>query len=113
MLRLQVSLPAHVTDLSSLSIYTTVPAWYSELPSGVRSLYDDVAQRVESFLAENVPANATASPSPTPAANSTVPVVGTGSPTVSTPPENTGGAGKKEVGVMMGVAAGLVGVFVM
>lgn len=79
----------------------------------MRSLYDDVGQRIESFLAENVPANATASPSGTPAANSTLPVAGTGSPTVSQPPENTGGAGKREIGAMMGVAAGLVGVFVM
>jgi hypothetical protein len=56
--RHQISLPAAATDLGAFELYTTVPPWYSALPSGVRSLYDDVGKSVEGFLKANE-ANAT------------------------------------------------------
>jgi hypothetical protein len=119
----KVSIPPVVTALDGFEIYTTVPPWYTQLPSGVRSFYDDAAQRVESLLEKNVLSNATASPTMTPTASSsgretptttTRVVTSVGGPTPSgpgeAPPEETGRAGKVEVGVRMGVVAGLVGV---
>jgi hypothetical protein len=94
------------------------------LPSGVRSFYDDAAQRVESILEKNGAGNATASPTmtsesasarETPTTTTRV-VTSVGGPTPSgpgEPPEETGRAGKVEFGIGMGVVAGVVGVLMM
>jgi hypothetical protein len=124
---LQASIPAVVTAIDDFTIFTAVPTWYSELPSGVRSFYDDAAKRVENLLEQvapsdapissgsaallpsNVPANSSAIASPT--GNVTTPAI---TPSGSTPPESTGKAGKVEVGVMgAGIVAGLAGVLMM
>jgi hypothetical protein len=120
-----------VTATDDFTIFTAVPTWYSELPSGVRSFYDDAAKYVENFLQvavpsdapissasavssrallpSNVPANSSAIVSPT--VNVTTPAI---TPSGSTPPESTGKAGKIEVGVMgAGIVAGLAGVLMM
>jgi hypothetical protein len=128
----QVSIPAVVTAIDGFTIFTAVPTWYSELPSGVRSFYDDAAKRVENFLELAVPSEASTSSSssavssgalisPTAPANSSASVSPTGNVTIpaitpsgSTPPESTGKAGKVEIGVTgAGVVAGLVGVLMM
>lgn len=88
-----------------------MPEWYSELPSGVKSFYDDAADRVESFLNGRVPA-------PTGTGNVTTPVITpSGStpitPSGQAPPENTGAAGKVQLGLGAGVAAGLVGLLAL
>ncbi|KAH3953983.1 hypothetical protein HBH70_114710 [Parastagonospora nodorum] len=111
-----VSIPPVVTAVDQFTIYTTVPSWYSELPSGVKSFYDDAADRVESFLNARVPENATASASGT--GNVTTPVITpSGStpitPSGEAPPENTGAAGKVQLGLGAGVAAGLVGLLAL
>jgi hypothetical protein len=112
----QVSIPPVVTALDQFTVYTTVPSWYSALPSGVKSFYDDAAHRVESFLNIHVPENATASASGT--GNVTTPVITpSGStpitPSSEAPPENTGAAGKVQLGLGAGVAAGLVGLLAL
>ncbi|KAF2025730.1 hypothetical protein EK21DRAFT_116510 [Setomelanomma holmii] len=97
-----VSVPPVVTATDDFQIYTTVPSWYSQLPSGVRALYDQVGQRVESFLDENQPTlvpNGTISASATPtsslnsSATSNVTIPAT-TPSGSSPPESTGKAAR-------------------
>ncbi|KAH7406847.1 hypothetical protein DE146DRAFT_753394 [Phaeosphaeria sp. MPI-PUGE-AT-0046c] len=111
-----VSVPAVVTALDDFTIYTSPPAWYTQLPTGVRAFYDDAAKRVESYvnanLPSNVPANSTgsvlSSASHTATASSSASgsasgsVSGSGSAAL---PESTGAAGTVETGVM---GAGLV-----
>jgi hypothetical protein len=96
----QHSIPPVVTALDDFEIYTTVPAWYSDLPSGVRSFYDDAAKRVESILDESFE-SAGPSGNEAPAASSPA------------PPASTGRAGKVEVGLGASVAAGLIGVLML
>jgi hypothetical protein len=96
----KVSIPPAVTALDAFEIYTTVPPWYTQLPSGVRSLTP----------------TARSSGRETPTTTTRV-VTSVGGPTPSgpgeAPPEETGRAGKVEVGVRMGVVAGLVGVLMI
>lgn len=101
-----------------------MPAWYTDLPSGVKAFYDDAASRVESFLDERVPsasgrpANGTSALSATPTGNVTL---GSGTPSAVSsispmgemPPENTGSAGRVEVGLGVGVVAGLARLLVL
>lgn len=119
----KVSVPAVVTALDDFTIYTSPPAWYTQLPSGVRSFYDDAAKRVESYVSANAPsnvsANATSSVVPSASHSSTASASSSASVSVSgsasgsgsaAPPESTGAAGTVEVGVMgAGVVAGVLG----
>ncbi|KAH7066773.1 hypothetical protein BKA63DRAFT_127505 [Paraphoma chrysanthemicola] len=120
-----VSIPPVVTATDDIQIFTTVPPWYSELPSGVRALYDEVGSRVEDVLNDAQPtgaANASQSLSVIPSAsgspsgsssatgNVTLPVA---SPTGSQPPESTGGVGRVGFGMGMGVLAGVVGLVML
>jgi hypothetical protein len=115
-MRHQVSIPSVATAIDAFEIYTTVPEWYSQLPRGVRSLYDEVGKSVEDFLKENAPtpvANGTsgiASASASATGNVTVPAI---TPSGSAPAESTGKAGRVEVGMGMGIAAGLVGLVML
>lgn len=110
-----MSIPPVITALDRLEIYTTVPPWYSQLPSGVRSLYDEVGKSIESFL-NNIPVptpagNVSVSATPSLTGTVTVPVASTstGPPVV----EATGGVGKIEAGIVGGVFAGIVGLMMM
>ncbi|OAL44314.1 hypothetical protein IQ07DRAFT_248022 [Pyrenochaeta sp. DS3sAY3a] len=94
------SIPSEVTQLGALETFTTVPEWYSALPSDVKSYYDANNARVQSLINEAVNgANATS---------------GSGSPSRSgsaAPAASTGAAAGGVVKVLgAGVVAGLVGV---
>ncbi|KAH7081027.1 hypothetical protein FB567DRAFT_606465 [Paraphoma chrysanthemicola] len=118
-----VSIPPVVTATDDIQIFTTVPAWYSQLPSGVRALYDEVGSKIEDALNDVQPTgavNASQSVSVTPSLSSSVSRSATGnvtlpvaSPTGSQPPESTGGAGRVGVGMGAGVLVGVVGLVVL
>ncbi|KAG9202450.1 hypothetical protein G6514_004426 [Epicoccum nigrum] len=97
----QYSIPSGVTALTGLETFTTVPTWYSALPSEVKSYYDKEGKVVESILfkAVGVSQNGTGAAS-----------AATGSPTKSAAGAGqTGAAGR--VGVVgAGVAAAFLGV---
>ena len=97
----QYSIPSGVTALDGLETFTTLPSWYSALPSEVKSYYDREGKVVESILFKAAGVNQTASGSAGAA---------TGSPTRSgSGASQTGGAGR--VGVVgAGVAAAFLGV---
>jgi hypothetical protein len=126
----QASIPPAVTALDQFTIFTTVPSWYTDLPSGVKSFYDNAAGVVERFLVQTVTVSTngtSATPtmgSPTSKAFPTVylstvpqslggPVTSTGSATGSASPENTGAAGKVQAGAGVAVAAGLAGLLAL
>ena len=56
-------IPAKVTELGSIETYTTIPEWYSALPSDVKSYHDKNNKKVESLLLAAVSGNPTASQS--------------------------------------------------
>ncbi|KAL1643372.1 hypothetical protein SLS61_009294 [Didymella pomorum] len=94
------SIPSGVTALTGLETFTTVPDWYSALPSDVKSYYDKNNKVVESILFQAAGVNQTGSAS------------GSGTPTRSgtgAAASQTGAAGK--VAVMgAGMAAAFLGV---
>lgn len=53
------SIPAGVTALTGLETFTTVPQWYSALPSDVKSYYDKNNKVVESIIAQAAGVNQT------------------------------------------------------
>jgi hypothetical protein len=95
-----------------------VPPWYSALPSGVRSLYDDMGKSVEGFLRANAAitagnatsARVTSTATLSGTTGSVVTPVVTPSAVVSTTslPEATGKAGRVEVGMGV-VVVGVIG----
>lgn len=48
------SIPSDVTALDALETFSTVPDWYSALPSDVRSYYDANNARVQSLVNEAI-----------------------------------------------------------
>ncbi|KAF1830450.1 hypothetical protein BDW02DRAFT_101574, partial [Decorospora gaudefroyi] len=48
------SIPAAVTQTDGVELYTEAPAWYSALPSDVKSYYDGVFVQVQSVVLEAV-----------------------------------------------------------
>ncbi|KAJ4325286.1 hypothetical protein N0V94_000810 [Neodidymelliopsis sp. IMI 364377] len=91
------SIPSDVTALANIATFTTIPAWYSALPSDVKSYYDKENAIVESILYQAVGVNQTS---------------GSGKATASgtgTAASQTGAATK--VGVLgVGMAAAFLGV---
>lgn len=57
------SIPSAVTALAGYETFTTVPEWYSALPSDVKSYYDKNNKVVESVLFQAVGVNQTAAAS--------------------------------------------------
>lgn len=98
------SIPAEVTAVSALETFTTVPAWYSALPSDVKSYYDKYNAEVQSVLDDAAGgANATSTSGTSGSA--------TGSAVKAT---GTGAASEKVVGGMgLGVAALLAGLMAL
>jgi hypothetical protein len=91
------SIPSDVTALANIATFTTVPAWYSALPSDVKSYYDKENAIVESILYQAVGVNQTS-------ASGKATASGTG-----TAASQTGAATK--VGVLgAGMAAAFLGV---
>lgn len=100
------SIPAEVTQLGALETFTTVPVWYSALPSDLKSYYDRNNARVQSLINEAVNG-----------ANATTGSVGpSGSRSGSaTTPQSTGAAAQGKVvgAVGAGFAAAFVGVMAL
>ena len=90
------SIPAGVTALSGLETLTTVPDWYSALPSDVKSYYDKNNKVVESILFQAAGVNQTGTASATRS--------GTGATASQT------GAANKVVAMGAGMAAAFLGV---
>ena len=99
------SIPSEVTALGALETFTTVPDWYSALPSDVKSYYDANNARVQSLVNEAVNgANAT-----TTGAGASGSASGT-----AANPQSTGAAPSSVAKVVgAGVAAAFVGVMAL
>jgi hypothetical protein len=93
------SIPSEVTALAGFETFTTVPAWYSALPSDVKSYYDKNNALVQSVLNQAVLGNATQSGSATKS--------GTGATASQT------GAANKVVAMGAGMAAAFLGVIAL
>jgi hypothetical protein len=93
-------IPAKVTEIGSFETFTTVPEWYSALPSDIKSYHDKNNKMVESVLL------AAAGGTPTPSTS------GSGSAAASgDAAKATQTAGASRVGAAVGVvAAAIVGV---
>ncbi|KAJ4373143.1 hypothetical protein N0V83_003434 [Neocucurbitaria cava] len=104
------SIPSDVTDIGALETFTTVPDWYSALPSDVKSYYDANNAKVQSLLNEAIlGANATTT-------GASVSGSKTGSATGSAATaQSTGGAAPSSVAKVVGagVAAAFVGVLAL
>lgn len=98
----QYSIPSGVTALNGLETFTTLPTWYSALPSEVKSYYDKEGKVVESILFKAVGVNQTATGSVSGSAGATKTGSGSGA-------SQTGAAGRVAV-VGAGVAAAFLGV---
>ncbi|KAF2124747.1 hypothetical protein P153DRAFT_126401 [Dothidotthia symphoricarpi CBS 119687] len=97
------SIPAAVTQMSgAYETFTTVPAWYSALPSDVKSYYDTNNKVVESLVLEAVNGKTTGSAS----------VTGASATAAQTTAQATG-AGSVVKAVGAGVAAMVAGVMVL
>ncbi|KAH6644674.1 hypothetical protein C7974DRAFT_25912 [Boeremia exigua] len=97
------SIPSGVTALDGLETFTTVPEWYSALPSDIKSYYDRNNKVVESILFEAAGVNQTAT------ATGSAGASGTSSGTTAS---QTGAANK--VAVMgAGMAAAFLGVIAL
>lgn len=100
------SIPSEVTKLGALETFTTVPAWYSALPSDVKSYYDANNARVQSLVDQAVlgsAANATSTSK-----------IATGTAAVTTKSTATGAASEKIVGLVgAGFAAAFAGVMAL
>jgi hypothetical protein len=95
------SIPAKVTEIGSFETYTTVPEWYSALPSDVKSYHDKNNQKVESLLLAAAGVTPTASKSGSAAASGD-----------AAKPTQTAGASR--IGAAVGVvAAAIAGVAVL
>lgn len=94
------SIPAAVTALTGLETFTTVPEWYSALPSDVKSYYDRNNQVVESIILR------AAGVSQTEAASGAATATATGSGAGA----SQTGAGNKVAVMGAGVAAAFLGV---
>jgi hypothetical protein len=46
------SIPSKVTDIGAFETFSTTPAWYSALPSELRSYYDGNNQKAQSAINE-------------------------------------------------------------
>lgn len=96
-------IPKEVTQLSALETYTTIPSWYSALPSDVKSYYDQNNARVQSLVNEAILGTSAAGSA---AAGS---AAATGSK-----PQSTGAAPSGVVQMVgAGVAAAFVGVMAL
>ncbi|KAF1844189.1 uncharacterized protein K460DRAFT_289806 [Cucurbitaria berberidis CBS 394.84] len=95
------SIPSDVTKVGGLQTFTTVPDWYSALPSNVKSYYDANNARVQSIVNEAVGATPTSGASGNP--------TGSGSQAKSTAAAPSSVV--KVVGA--GVAAAFVGVMAL
>ncbi|KAJ4376742.1 hypothetical protein N0V86_006859 [Didymella sp. IMI 355093] len=94
------SLPSGVTALNGLETFTTVPEWYSALPSDVKSYYDKNNKVVESILFQAAGVNQTGTAS----GSGTATKSGTGATTSQT------GAANKVAAMGAGMAAAFLGV---
>ncbi|KAJ4991826.1 hypothetical protein SVAN01_02676 [Stagonosporopsis vannaccii] len=92
------SIPAAVTALTGLETFTTVPEWYSALPSDVKSYYDRNNQVVESIILRAAGVNQTGT------ASGSATATGSGAGASQT------GAGSKVAVMGAGVAAAFLGV---
>lgn len=93
------SIPAAVTEMTGgYQTFTTVPAWYSALPSDVKSYYDNNNKVVEGLVLQAVGSTPTGSASVT------------GGSAAATP---STGAGSAVKAVGAGVAAMVAGVLVL
>lgn len=94
-----------MTKIGALETFTTVPAWYSALPSDLKSYYDANNARVQSLVNEAINgANAT-----TTGASAAGSATGTGAR-----PQSTGAAPSSVVKALgAGVAAAFVGVMAL
>lgn len=98
-----VSIPSAVTEVKGLETFTSVPAWYSALPSDVKSYYDENNSKVQALVNQAI--------------------LGTAAPSGSAQPSATGSAGAKSTGaasservvqyVGAGVAAGFAGLMAL
>lgn len=93
------NIPAKVTEVGSLETFTTVPEWYSALPSDVKSYYDKSNKQVESVIMQAAGVSQTTGASASAAS-------GTAGPKAT----QTGGAARVVAAVGAGVAAAVVGV---
>ncbi|KAF2995228.1 hypothetical protein E8E13_002384 [Curvularia kusanoi] len=96
------SIPSDVTALGGLATFTTVPDWYSALPSDVKSYYDKNNKVVESILFQAVGVNQTATASGSPSK--------TASGSGSSASQTGAAAGRMKVAGAAGVAAAVLGV---
>ncbi|KAJ4339884.1 hypothetical protein N0V87_002822 [Didymella glomerata] len=96
------SIPSGVTALKGLETFTTVPDWYSALPSDVKSYYDKNNKVVESILFQAAGVNQTGTASGSGSASATR--SGTGASASQT------GAANKVAVVGAGMAAAFLGV---
>ncbi|KZM20366.1 uncharacterized protein EKO05_0006924 [Ascochyta rabiei] len=94
------SIPSGVTALTGLETFTTVPDWYSALPSDVKSYYDKNNAIVESILFQAVGVNQTGTASGSAGATRS----GTGATASQT------GAANKVAAMGAGMAAVFLGV---
>lgn len=96
------SIPSGVTALTGLETFTTVPDWYSALPSDVKSYYDRNNKVVESILFQAAGVNQTS------AASGSVSATRSGTGAAA---GQTGAANANKVAVMgAGMAAAFLGV---
>ncbi|KAH7389822.1 hypothetical protein BKA66DRAFT_568743 [Pyrenochaeta sp. MPI-SDFR-AT-0127] len=94
-------IPDEVTKIGGLETFTTVPTWYSALPSDLKSYYDANNARVQSLINEAVNGAS--------AANTGASPTGTGAR-----PQSTGAAPSSAVKALgAGVAAAFVGVLAL
>ena len=94
------SIPSGVTALTGLETFTTVPDWYSALPSDVKSYYDKNNAVVESILFRAAGVNQTGTASASGSATRS----GTGTTASQT------GAANKVAAMGVGMAAVFLGV---
>ncbi|EFQ94754.1 hypothetical protein CFE70_004280 [Pyrenophora teres f. teres 0-1] len=101
------SIPSEVTAIGEIETFSATPAWYSALPSDVKSYYDKFNQEVQSLIVEAVQGpNATAST--TGQASKSSRASGTAGP------KETGAGAQNMVGLVgAGVAAAFAGVMAL
>lgn len=97
------SIPSEVTALTDIATFTTVPDWYSALPSDVKSYYDKENKVVESIIFQAAGVNQTATASGSASATQS----GTGAATTPT------GAANKVAAMGAGMAAVFLGVIAL
>jgi hypothetical protein len=93
-----LSIPAKVTEIGSLETFTSTPAWFSALPSDLKSYYEGTNAKVQSVVNQAV--GVSAAPS---------------SATSAAGAQKTGAANSDKIVQYLGVgaAAGLAGVFAL